>query len=288
MAKKANHGKHSSLFVKGWSQPKWNTFKVFHCVDGRLHTLPTINRLAIYKHSSLFASDEGLKRFITLTTGSDGRRHLATDVPPPLSSRPPSEVPASLSMSSLQRKRPLLRSKAKTHSDSLTTKTRSSTSKSVESTLKRKPSRYFAEATFFYDDVPPLDDLSSERLTPPILSEWIRAKGENFGSVYLVYVLTYVFIPVSIHEHRTHTHTLSLSLTHTHTYTSACVWVCVCVCVWVCVYGCVCMGVCMVCVCVCVCIHGNTQRRALSLSLSLSHTQTHTRIHKIVSVCLCV
>ena len=58
--------------------------------------------------------------------------------------------------------------------------------RSIESTLKRKPSRYFGDTSFFYDDIPPLDDLSSDKLTPPILSEWIRAKGESFGSVYLV------------------------------------------------------------------------------------------------------
>jgi hypothetical protein len=32
-----------------------------------------------------------------------------------------------------------------------------------------------------------LDDLSpNDKLTPQILSQWIRAKGESFGSVYLV------------------------------------------------------------------------------------------------------
>jgi hypothetical protein len=31
-----------------------------------------------------------------------------------------------------------------------------------------------------------LDDVASDKLTPPVLSDWIRAKGENFGSVYLV------------------------------------------------------------------------------------------------------
>ena len=120
---------------------------------------------------------------MSVSSGSDGRRLLTADI----TTRTLPEAALSMSMSTLHRKRPLLRSKAKTHSDSLTTKTRSSTaSKSVESMLKRKPSRYFGEATFFFDDVPPLDDLSSEKLTPPILSEWIRAKGENFGSVYLV------------------------------------------------------------------------------------------------------
>ena len=119
---------------------------------------------------------------MSVSSGSEIRRHLASDAAPTISTnRAP---PASLSTASLQRKRPLLRSKAKTHSDSVTTKTRSSTSKSVESMLKRKPSRYFADATF-YDDVPTLDDLS-DKLTPPILAEWIRAKGESFGSVYLV------------------------------------------------------------------------------------------------------
>ena len=118
---------------------------------------------------------------MSVSSGSDGRRLLAADI----TSRTLPEAALSMSMSTLHRKRPLLRSKAKTHSDSLTTKTRSSTaSKSVESMLKRKPSRYFADATF-YDDVPTLDDLS-DKLTPPILAEWIRAKGESFGSVYLV------------------------------------------------------------------------------------------------------
>ena len=61
--------------------------------------------------------------------------------------------------------------------------------RSVESTLKRKTTfqRHLVESSFFYDDVPPLDDLSpNDKLTPPVLSQWIRAKGESFGSVYLV------------------------------------------------------------------------------------------------------
>ena len=140
---------------------------------------------------------------MSVSSGSDGRRLLAADIT--TRTLPEAALSMSTSMSTLHRKRPLLRSKAKTHSESLTTKTRSSTaSKSVESMLKRKPSRYFADATFFFDDVPPLDDLSSEKLTPPILTEWIRAKGENFGSVYLVRVAIYqrpiipIIIPVSL------------------------------------------------------------------------------------------
>ncbi len=123
------------------------------------------------------------------SAGSGARRPFIGDVSlTTATSRSIVAAPSSVSMSSQQRKRPLLRSKAKTHeSESLTSKTRSSTtSRSVESKLKRKPSRYFGEMTFFYDDVPSLDDLSSDKLTPPILSEWIRAKGESFGSVYLV------------------------------------------------------------------------------------------------------
>ena len=61
--------------------------------------------------------------------------------------------------------------------------------RSVESTLRRKTTfqRHLVESSFFYDDVPPLDDLSpNDKLTPPVLSQWIRAKGESFGSVYLV------------------------------------------------------------------------------------------------------
>jgi len=61
--------------------------------------------------------------------------------------------------------------------------------RSFDSTLKRKTTshRHLVESSFFYDDVPPLDDLSpNDKLTPPILSQWIRAKGESFGSVYLV------------------------------------------------------------------------------------------------------
>jgi hypothetical protein len=61
---------------------------------------------------------------MSVSSGSDGKRLAVSDVTLATSR---ATIEASPSTSSLHRKRPLLRSRAKTHSDSVATKTRSST-----------------------------------------------------------------------------------------------------------------------------------------------------------------